>query len=130
MAFQPLQGLLDLGGGVAAHAHEHRHAARHRRHGTLDELVDLALVEGRRFARGAEREQPVDAQRQIVLDQPLVALEVDGAILERRHDGQPEACNHLSLHRPDGINIRLITKTNVLDIIVHEPLCAETSTSP
>jgi hypothetical protein len=33
--------------GVAAHAHEHRHAAGSLRHGALDQFVDFVVVERR-----------------------------------------------------------------------------------
>jgi hypothetical protein len=61
------------------------------RDGALDHGRDLVLVECGRFAGRAQREQPVDALVEIVRDEALVALEVDGTVLERRDERQPEA---------------------------------------
>ena len=61
---------------------------------------------------------PSTPQRDVVLDQPFVAREVDGAVLERRDEGQPEAGDSCA-HAPDAIAKRHIIKTNVFDIIVH-----------
>ncbi len=90
-ALEPAQRLLDLVRGIAAHAHQHRHPAGDARHGAFDDLIAFRIVERGRFARRAEREQPVDTQRDVMLDQPLVAVEIDRAILERRYQWQPEA---------------------------------------
>ena len=69
---------------------------------SLDELVNLGVVERWRFAGGAEREQPVDAQRQVMLDQPLVAPEVDGVVFKRRDDWQPKARDHVTPYVDDS----------------------------
>jgi hypothetical protein len=94
MALQPLQGLGHLARVVAAETDEHRNLARRPRHGARDHFVELLVVECRRLAGRAEREQHVDAERQVVVDQPVVTREIDGAILERRDEGQPQATDH------------------------------------
>ena len=57
----------------------------------LDDGFALLVVERRRLARGAEREQAVDPGGDVVLDQAAIAREVDGTVLERRDERQPEA---------------------------------------
>src|SRR5258708_1606705 len=86
MTLESLQGGEDLPGRVAADADEDGHAPGDEGHRSLDDRLHLVLVQGRALARRAERKDAAHALTEVVLEQPLVAGEVDGAIHERRDD--------------------------------------------
>ncbi len=92
-ALESLQRLLDLARGIATHPDQDRNAAAHDGCSALDHRVDLRFVEGRGLSGSAEQEQTVGASLDVMLDQAVIALEIDGAILERRDQRHPEAGN-------------------------------------
>ncbi len=85
---EPPQALLStLCGGIAADAHEYRHPAggaspQYARPGGRS-----GVIEGRPFAGGAGENSPSTPIPRWGLDQALVALQVDRAVLERRDEG-------------------------------------------
>jgi hypothetical protein len=80
-----------IGIGLAADADKHRHAPGDDRERALDERLALIIIEGRAFAGGAQREDAADPGGDVMLDQLVVADEIDGALVKRRHDRQPDA---------------------------------------
>ena len=101
VALEPAEGLHHLVRGVAAHPHEDGHAPRRDVEGPLDDRFHLVLVEGGALPGGPEREDAGHPRGQIVLEQPLVAREVDAAIEKRRDHGQPDTreCPVIRLRR-------------------------------
>jgi hypothetical protein len=85
------QRLECLGRRIAADADKHRDARGDDTEGALDERLALVIVEGRAFAGRAEREDAADTSGNVMVDQFLVAAEIDGAVVKRRHDRQPDA---------------------------------------
>ncbi|MNI75431.1 hypothetical protein D3C73_1315840 [compost metagenome] len=74
---------------VAGQAHHDllgRHLLQHR----IEHRQLLVLAHGRRFAGGATDNQAVDAAFQQMADQPAQADEIDGAMVERRNEGNPD----------------------------------------
>jgi len=91
LAAEPLDRGRDLTRGVTTDADEHRNAPGHGCGGLLQNDIDFAVIESRRLAGGAQREQPADAEADVVLDQVAVARQVDLAILKRRDQRYPNA---------------------------------------
>ena len=89
-AQEPAEHLDHLARGVAAHPHEDGHAPRRGVESPLDDRFHLVLIEGGALAGGSEGEDTGHPRRHIVLEQPLVAREVDPAVEERRDHGQPD----------------------------------------
>ncbi|MCY1460313.1 hypothetical protein D9M71_778640 [compost metagenome] len=74
---------------VAGQAHGDllgRHLFQHR----IEHRQLLVLAHRRRLAGGATDNQTVDAVFQQMTDQPAQADEIDGAIVERRDEGNPD----------------------------------------
>ena len=78
-------------------ADEDRHAAGRDLDGRGHDRLGLIVVEGRRLAGGAERNEAAYAFADEVLDQAAIAGEIDIAVDERRDQRNPDARE--SLHR-------------------------------
>ena len=88
---------------VRAAARDNGHASRHAVDDELAHLVVFLMRHGRRFARGAQREQSVGPVCQMKIDQAAKRLKVDAAVFserrDERHNGAAQAfhvCHVLS----------------------------------
>ena len=91
IAVEPAQHLQRLGRRIAADPDKHRQAPGDNAEHAFDERLAFVVVEGRAFARRAEREDAADPGGDVMLDQLLVADEIDDAAMEWRHNRQPHA---------------------------------------
>ena len=88
---KPVQHLQRLGRRIAADADKHRHAPGDDRERAFDERLVLVVIQGRALAGRAQREDAADPGGDVMLDELVVAGEIDGALVKRRHDRQPGA---------------------------------------
>ena len=91
---------------VRAAARDNRHASCHAIDDELAHLVVFLMRHGRRFARGAQREQGVGSVFQMEVDQAAKRLKINAAVFsewrDERHNGAAQTfhvCHVLSFRR-------------------------------